>query len=386
MQALEKWRTKLAWQMALATVVLLAVAGAMAEEVWFFRAKFLANPLGMLFPTVGMAFGVIACFSMACLCVSVIVRTQKHATQMRALEERRRNNPQLVSLEPLSPEQKEQLREKLIQQFQSAPPKVRGQMEALMRETLQEGAQKIRAGRGSTPEVEASIAETEELWQQVSEGLKAQRLNDAVPRGEVPARQSFPMGLLMQSPPVVLANQSFQTWASARIRQGGGPGKAVALCFELFGRITAASPNERSLRLMPALNMTLTFFAFGLILGAVEHGRHTHEAVVFSITTVGLWVFHLRERLMFRHGDTAWSGLSWEMEWGLGIAITALIVSLSMDLLSPSKHHAAVHSSHLLPLLAVTIVALWLAALVLWWVQIIRDLLIPRPRTTRETT
>ena len=147
---MHKWRTKLAWQMIGCVVLLLLLAGVGGFQIWFFRAKFLAKPIDLLIPTVGLAFGVIAAIWAAFMCIKISIIARKSGVKMREME---KNRPPLTLSklrEELQPEKLEQSRTSMLRMLQAMPPETRVYTEAKLKELVD----RYRAGLGSTPEAE----------------------------------------------------------------------------------------------------------------------------------------------------------------------------------------------------------------------------------------
>ena len=150
---MHKWRTKFVWQMIGFAVLLLLLAGQAAYEAWFFRAKFLADPLKFLIPTAGLAFGVAAAIWVACMCISVVVITRRHGAKIKELE---KNRPPLTLAklrEDLQPESQEKTRSALLRMLRSSPS-----MEASMEARMKQIVEQYRTDLGSSPEVETELA------------------------------------------------------------------------------------------------------------------------------------------------------------------------------------------------------------------------------------
>ncbi len=156
---MQKWRTKFVWQMIGFAILLLLIAVAMVAEAWFFRAKFLANPIKLLLPTAGLAYGAVMVVWAAIMCIKVSIQTRKHAAKMKELE---KNRPPLTwsqLREDLKPEKQEQFRSSTLNLLQRMPPEARAYTEANMKQFVE----RYRADLGSTPEVEADLARLEAL-------------------------------------------------------------------------------------------------------------------------------------------------------------------------------------------------------------------------------
>lgn len=165
---MHKWRAKFAWQMIGFAIVMFLLAALMVSEAWFFRAKFLAKPIDLLIPTVGLAFGVIAAIWAAFMCIKISIITRKSDVKMREME---KNRPPLTLSklrEELQPEKLEQSRTSMLRMLQAMSPETRRYTEV----KLTELADRYRADLGSTPEVEAELAKLEAFNREVLEELK----------------------------------------------------------------------------------------------------------------------------------------------------------------------------------------------------------------------
>ena len=165
---MHKWRAKFAWQMIGFAIVMLLLAALMVSEAWFFRAKFLANPMKMLAPTVGLVLATVSLVGAAFVCIEVSIRTRKHDAKMKELE---KNRPPLTLSklrEELQPEKLEQSRTTMLRMFHAMSPETRLYTE----ESLKRLADRYRADIGSTPEVEAELAKLEAFSRKVLEELK----------------------------------------------------------------------------------------------------------------------------------------------------------------------------------------------------------------------
>ena len=165
---MHKWRAKFAWQMIGFAIVMFLLAALMVSEAWFFRAKFLAKPIDLLIPTVGLAFGVIAAIWAAFMCIKISIIARKSDVKMREME---KNRPPLTLSklrEELQPEKLEQSRTSMLRMLQAMSPETRRYTEV----KLTELADRYRADLGSTPEVEAELAKLEAFNREVLEELK----------------------------------------------------------------------------------------------------------------------------------------------------------------------------------------------------------------------
>ena len=165
---MHKWWAKFAWQMIGFAVVMLLLAGLMVSEAWFFRAKFLANPMKMLESTIGLAFGAGAVIWAAFMCIKISIFTRKSDAKMREME---RNRPPLTLSklrEEVQPERLEQTRTNMLRMLQAMSPETRAYTEVKLKEI----SDRYRADLGSTPEVEAELAKLEAFNREVLEKLK----------------------------------------------------------------------------------------------------------------------------------------------------------------------------------------------------------------------
>ncbi len=165
---MHKWRAKFAWQMIAFAVVMFLLAVLMVLEAWFFRAKFLAHPVRMLVPTVGLVFAAVMLVQGAFMCINISIRTRKHDARMKELE---KNRPPLTLdklREELQPEKLEQSRINMLRTLQSMSPETRDYAEAKLKQLVD----RYRTGLGSTPEVEAELAKLEAFNREVLEQLK----------------------------------------------------------------------------------------------------------------------------------------------------------------------------------------------------------------------
>jgi len=165
---MHKWRAKFARQMIVFAIVMFFLAGLMVSEAWFFRAKFLANPIGLLIPTVGFAYSAVMLVCAAFLCINVSIRTRKHDAKMKELE---KNRPSLTLnrlREEVQPEKLEQSRTAMLRMLQAMSPETRLYTEAKLKELVD----RYRTDLGSTPEVKAELAKLEALNREVLEELK----------------------------------------------------------------------------------------------------------------------------------------------------------------------------------------------------------------------
>ncbi len=167
---MHKWRTKFVWEMIAYAIVMLLVAGLMVSEAWFFRANFLANPMKMLFPTVGLVLATVSLVGAAFVCIEVSIHTRRHDAKIKELE---KNRPPLTLSrlrEELQPEKLEQSRISMLRMLQAMSPETRAYTEAKLKEL----ADRYRTDLGSTPEVEAELAKLEAFNREIVAGLKAQ--------------------------------------------------------------------------------------------------------------------------------------------------------------------------------------------------------------------
>ncbi len=165
---MHKWSAKFAWQMIAYAIVMLLVAGLMVSEAWFFRANFLANPMKMLFPTVGLVLATVSLVGAAFVCIEVSIRTRRNDAKMRELE---KNRPPLTLSklrEELQPEKLEQSRTSMLRMLQAMSPETRAYTEVKLKQL----ADRYRADLGSTPEVEAELAKLEVFNRGILEELK----------------------------------------------------------------------------------------------------------------------------------------------------------------------------------------------------------------------
>lgn len=160
---MHKWRTKFAWEMAGFAALSLLLAAGMVAYLWFSRARWLADPMGLLIPTVGVAFAVATLVGVAFMCIGVIIRTRRHDAKMKEME---RNPPPLTLSklrEELHPEKLEQSRISILRTLQPMSPETRAYTEAKLRQL----AVRYRADLDSTPEVEAAIVKLEAFTEDV---------------------------------------------------------------------------------------------------------------------------------------------------------------------------------------------------------------------------
>lgn len=166
---MHKWRTRFAWQMIAYAVVMLLIAGLMLFQIWFFRAKFVANPAKMLFSTVGLAFAVVALIGTAFMCLKLSISTRQHDAQMKELEKKRAPITLQRLREDLEPENQERFRVTTLKMLQSTSPVVRASVE----NTIGQLVEKVRADVGSTPETEIELGRLEELVRDVLQQANA---------------------------------------------------------------------------------------------------------------------------------------------------------------------------------------------------------------------
>lgn len=155
---MQKWQAKFAWQMIGFAILSLLLAVAMVAQVWYFRAKFLANPAKLLVPTLGMAFAIISLVWVTFFCIRLSIQTRRHAAKMKEME---KNRPPLTwsqLREDLKPEKQEQFRSATLSLLQRMP-EARVFTEAKMKQMVE----RYRADLGSIPEVEADLARLEAL-------------------------------------------------------------------------------------------------------------------------------------------------------------------------------------------------------------------------------
>ena len=165
---MHKWRAKFAWQMIGFAIVMFLLAALMVSEAWFFRAKFLAKPVELLIPAVGLACGAVMLVRTAFMLINASFGSRKHDAKIKELE---KNRPPLTLgklREELQPEKLEQSRTSMLRMLQAMSPETRRYTEV----KLTELADRYRADLGSTPEVEAELAKLEAFNREVLEELK----------------------------------------------------------------------------------------------------------------------------------------------------------------------------------------------------------------------